>query len=174
MKTPHWFILGVAAALVALGLVAHNHSSARAQAALIVQQDAAGKDVSQSIAVLRGYVGSHMGSSVSFVLNGAYERQQQAAQAAAQPQTTGDVYQQAQAACASIKNAVQQAQCNQNYLNSHLQAATPAVSPVAAPNQADYSYMLAAPVWTSDTAGIILAISVLSLLIAAGRLVLKK
>lgn len=172
MKTAHWFILGIAAAVMALGLAAHDRSSSRAQAALIVQQDSAGQDVSQAIGQLRQFVAGHMGSSVSFILNGAYERQQQTAQAAAQPQTSGDVYQQAQAACASIKIAVQQAQCNQNYLNSHLQAAAP--TPVTAPNQADFSYVLVAPVWTPDAAGILLALSVLALLVAAGRLVFRK
>jgi hypothetical protein len=172
MKTSHWFGIGILGAVVSLGLIAHSHSSARHQATQLVAQDAAGQDESQVVDKLRQYASHHMGASVSFVLNGAFERQQQLAQTEAQPQTSGDVYKQAQAACASIKNPVQQAQCNQNYLNSHLQAATP--SRVTQPNQADFSYVFASPVWTPDAAGLVLAASVLALLIAAGRLVLKK
>src|SRR4051812_4418793 len=105
MKTLYLFGLGIVVALLALGLIAHNHSSARNQATQLVQQDSAGQDESQAVDKLRQFVGHHMGASVSFMLNGAYDRQQQMAQTDSQPQTSGDVYRQAQAACASIKNA---------------------------------------------------------------------
>lgn len=161
-------MIGLLCGLAGVALAAYNRNQSHSQAATIVQQDAGGTDVSAQLERLRSYVNSHMGASVSLVLNGAYQRQEQAAQAAAQPQMSGDVYQQAQAACAPIKNAVQQAQCNQNYLNSHLQTATP--SPVAQPSQNDFRYAFNSPVWTPDAAGILSAISIFFLLAAVGRL----
>jgi hypothetical protein len=147
--------LVAAVALAAAGFYFRSQSShtAHSQAASIVQADAAGNDVATQIASLKDFVKLHMGASVSFSLKGSFDRADAAAKAAAAaPDPNAKIYADAQKACSGKSDSITQAKCNSAYLQQHLSTA-PTPTPVAAPVAADYSYKLAAPLWSPDLAG---------------------
>jgi hypothetical protein len=173
MKTLGLFVAAIA--LLASGLVTRQHAITYASTleAQIVAADAAGQSTSSLVPAARTYVATHMGTSMSFELTHAYQQAEAAAQSAAQPQNNGNVYAQAQATCASIKIATQQAQCNENYLSTHLtQTSTPTI--VTAPNEADYQYHFVAPRYTADATGYLWVFSVAAMLAAVWRLFWRK
>lgn len=131
--------------------------SARLAADDIVRLDTAGTDTATALASLKGFVAAHMGASVSFTLQGSYDRAQARAQAAAAVTTpSSQIYADAQKACAGKSDSITQARCNEAYLAAHLMAAAPTPVPVPAPQLADYKYTLHAPWWTPDLAGALL------------------
>ena len=171
MKTWVLFLISLILLIIGAGTRAASDRHAQTLAAGIIAADVANQPTTTLIANERNYVAKHMGANVSFELSNAYQQAQTAAQAAAVPQTNGSIYAQAQAACASIKIAVQQAQCNQNYLDSHLtQATTPTVT---SPNVGDYSYHFISPTWTPDLTGLLWLGSVLGLLGVAARMIFR-
>jgi Flp pilus assembly protein TadG len=130
-----------------------NAKSAHDQASHIIAQDQAGAATDAAQASLTAYVKSHMGSSVTYTLNGSYTRAEATAKAAATA-TTGNsqIYADAQKACSGKSDSITQAKCNQDYLAKHL-VNVPAPSPVAPPKPADYQRNLQAPIWTPDITG---------------------
>jgi hypothetical protein len=148
---------GTVLLVTSLFVQASSAKTAKSQVAQIVQTDASGGDTAASITSLKAYVLAHMGSTVTFTLNGAYTRAQAAAQAASSSQpTTANIYADAQKACSGKTDSITQARCNQAYLQSHQPAATPTPSSVPTPKLADYSYNLRSPLWTPDLAGALL------------------
>ncbi len=147
-------------AIAAIGLLVagifmktSNAHSARLQADQIIQADSTGTDTTTSLASLKAFVRGHMGASVSFTLQAAYDRAQAAAQAAAAASNaSAQVYADAQRACGGKSDSITQARCNQQYLSSHLPN-VPAPAAVAAPALSSYQYQLKAPLWTPDAAG---------------------
>ncbi len=145
----------VAVVLVAAGLYfrSQNSKSAKAQVAQILNLDTDASDTATPIANLKTYVNGHMGASAVFTLDGAYQRAQTAAgAAAAQAAANAQVYAAAQAACSGHTDSITQAECNQRYLSQHLVTETPAGTSTT-PQLVDYQYNLRAPFWTPDAAG---------------------
>ena len=149
----------LALGLVGVGFNARNlnHAEANRQVQAIIDADLANQPVNDKITILRSYVQNHLGASIDFSLTGAFNRAQAAAvayqdAAAKAQQANSEIYAQAQAACAAIKNAISQTKCNQQYLNSHLENIQ-LPEPVAAPVESDYTYKLVSPPWTADVAG---------------------
>lgn len=172
MKTFGIFIISLG--LLVAGLITRHQSAvfATSLATQIVGADANNVSPTALIQTERDYVSRHMGASVAFELKGAYARAQEAAQAAAQPQVSGDIYSQAQAACSGLKNPVKQAQCNQNYLNSHLTTAQ--ATPVPTPVESNYAYSMTSPIWTPDLTGYLWLLSIIGFVAIAGRLILHR
>jgi len=159
MKARYLFGLGMVAAIISiLGLRANAVRSVELKNT-VIQKDQAGADVSTELESLRGFVFSHMNSSVRFELPGAHRRALSAAQAQAQGGATGEVYAAAQAACGPEvgTNSVAQVACVQRYLDSHLgSTSTPAPD---LPQPAEFSYAFAAPSWSPDLAGLAMLVA---------------
>jgi hypothetical protein len=155
--------ISAAVILAAAGLYfrAANTHTAKNQAAELVRTDAAGPSAPASLASLKAFVAGHMGASVSFTLQGSYDRA--AAQAAAAAtNANSQIYADAQKACGGKSDSVTQAKCNHAYLSAHLtNVAIP--TPVPAPKLADYQYNLKAPFWAPDLAGALLLGAVVAL-----------
>ncbi|HEX3082533.1 MAG TPA: hypothetical protein VHQ86_04730 [Candidatus Saccharimonadia bacterium] len=167
-----WFVVvAVLLAVAGFGIRTASGRSAHSQATKIVSADTAGTDTKAAIADLKTFAQNHMGASVSFTLQGSYDRANAAAQAAAAASTsTSQVYADAQKACASKSDSLVQAHCNQAYLAAHLPAAT-APATVLAPKLSDYQYKIKAPLWSPDLAGALLlgAVVALGFGLVAGR-----
>lgn len=143
--------------LVLLGLAGlvmwQNHARATKQVTAIVAADAAGTDQTAQVALLKAYVASHMGSSTTVQLAGAYARAQAAAAAAAQASAANaQIYAEAQRACAGKSDSIVQARCNQEYLAKRL-IVVPQSAPVTAPDPASFVYKFSSPIWYPDLAG---------------------
>lgn len=110
---------------------------------------------------LRSYVVSHSGSSVTVTLTGLYDQAVAQTQTAAVATPSAALYAQAQAACAGRANATVQAQCNQQYIQTHASPAQAASVP--GPNLTDYTYRLIAPVVTLDLATLLMGLAFLCL-----------
>lgn len=129
----------------------------------LVAADTAGAPTAAGLAELKAYVHAHMGARATFTLQGAYNRDLAAAQAAASAEATNSqIYAAAQAACSGKTDSITQAKCNQAYLSQHL-VAVPTTGPVAAPQLSSYQYKLRAPWWTPDLAGGLFALAALCL-----------
>lgn len=149
------YLLALAALLlVASGvqMVAHQHH-ARTLEKAVQAADASGQDPAAGLAAAQAYLNKHMGVSLAIFLQASYDRALQAAQAAANPQSSGEVYAAAQAACAGKADSIVQARCVQAYVSAHAPAA-PNPQAVAMPTKADYTKRLSSPTWTADAAGI--------------------
>lgn len=165
-------LFAVALGLMGAGYLAKqaNSDHAAAQVQAILDADLAAQPVNDRVKMLENYVQNHMGASIDFELTGAYNRAQEAAavykEAMAKAQLANSaIYAQAQAACAGIKNAVQQTKCNQEYLNSHLQDVK-IPDPVIDPVETDYQYKLVSPPWTADVVGALFLDAALTFVIA--------
>ena len=166
MRSMWLFGVGLICAVGALVSLTSTHANAQRQVNQILVTDQTSPVPTATMMKLQSYVADHMGAGVTFRLNGAYERDLAAAKNAASSQPSGSIYQQAQAACASIKIATQQAACNEAYLQSHLQASNVPAA-VTLPNIASYTYTLKAPSWTPDLSGLLLAAAILIVVVAA-------
>jgi hypothetical protein len=157
-----------------VGAAVHAQARAHAMAQAIVTADQSGQDITALQAKLAAYVHAHMLTDQTVFLSGSYNRAAAAAQAAANPNSNGTVYAQAQASCASHADSLVQARCVQAYLAANAQTgANPQA--VAAPVKADYTKSYHAPHWTADLAGIMLlaafaALAAAAALVSAGRL----
>jgi hypothetical protein len=97
-----------------------------------------------------------MYSSVTVTLNGSYTRAQAAAAAsAAAANTSAQIYAAAQKACSGKSDSIVQAQCNAQYLSTHL-ANLPSSTPVSVPQPSEFQYKFVSPLWTADLAGVLL------------------
>jgi hypothetical protein len=161
----------LAAALLAIGglyVRSKNASSAHDQASAILRLDSSGAGASSSIESLKTYVHTHMGATVSYTLNTSYQKAVTAAQAAQAQQSSGNVYADAQRACAGHTDSITQAKCNQAYLQAHLTGPSP--TPVPQPNLTDYQYNLRSPLWTPDLAGALMVGALAALVLGLWRL----
>lgn len=150
-----------------------HRNDAAALANTIMVKDGSGLDTATDQAALKAYTAKHMGTGQAMTLTASYDRAVAAANAAANPQSNGSVYAQAQAACGGRANSVAQTNCVANYVTSHSTAgANPAA--VAAPNKADYNKVFTAPSWTPDSAGILLLAAAASLALASYLLILHR
>jgi hypothetical protein len=150
---------------------AQNAHAAQAKVSQILAADAASADTTTALASLKAYVAGHMGTSVSFTLNGAYARAQAAATAATNAaNANANVYAAAQAACSGKTDSITQAECNQRYLDQHL-VNEPSPTATAAPQLASYQYHLRAPLWSPDLPGVLYlaAAGLIALAIVSGR-----
>jgi len=148
MKQAILFVAIVALAVAGLLTRAGNASYARDQASQLASA-AAGPETTAKLNALKSYVMSHSGTTVTVVMTAAYQQALQAYQAATTPTPpSSTLYAEAQAACAGHAVATVQAQCNQQFIESHsIVATTPAVPMPAA---SDYSYRLIAPALALD------------------------
>ena len=144
--------------------ISHQHH-ANQLTAVITAADQNGQDTAGPQQVLKTYVHRHMAVSETVFLSGSYGRAAQAAQSEANPASNGQVYAQAQAACAGHADSITQANCVQSYVASH---ATASANPqaVTQPTKAAFTKKFTAPSWTADSAGIGFAIMLVA--IAAG------
>jgi len=170
----------IALGLLGGGLMAQqaNHKESERQVNVILTADIVGQSTTEQITMLRTYVKNHIGSTIDFTLSGSFNRAQVAAAAykdalAKAEQANSVIYAQAQAACASIKNAIDQTRCNQQYLNSHLQNVQ-LPEPVADPVQSDYYYKLVSPPWTADVAGSLFVDAIIAFVLATLSLIFVK
>lgn len=157
MKARYAFILSFSLIIVGVIAMALNHSSAASQATSIVAADAASKDTTLLRDQLKNYSSAHMNAATALELNSSYNRDVKVAQdAASGAQATGQVYAQAQAACASKSDSLVQARCVAAFVATH---SAPLAQPKAPllPERSKYSYHFPSPAWTADLAGISLA-----------------
>ncbi len=168
-----FYLLFIALAATAIGVWQLNvdANGAHQQRDLIVTTDQSGQDVTADIKQLQTYTANHMNASVSFELSGSYQRAVDAAKAATVPNANGQIYAQAQAACAGRASAVVQAQCVAAYLSAH---PGPAAASAPAPIESDYVYSFKSPAWAPDSAGISLAAAALSLIIGTALMIFKR
>ncbi len=153
MKPIPLFIIAVFAVGLGIAQISVHQREATLMTRHIVQADAAGSDTASLQHELADQVHAHMGTDATYTLEGSYNRDVAASQAAANPTTNGQVYAQAQAACASKADSIAQATCVQHYLAAH---ASPATNPQPAtmPEKRAYTTTLTSPSWTNDSAGI--------------------
>jgi hypothetical protein len=155
MKIRYFLIVAAVLGLAGWWQMNSNRHDAAALANTILVKDTNSLDTAADQATLKAYTAKHMGSSQTVVLTAGYNRAVAAAQAAANPQSNGRVYVEAQAACSSHANSIVQSQCVTNYVSSHTTTgANPAA--VAPPNKADYTKVFVSPRWSHDLAGILL------------------
>jgi hypothetical protein len=171
MKSRPLFVTAAIVGLIGIGLLVAQQHKAQTLASAIVSKDQSGLDTTADQQRLKTYASTHMGATTTVFLQGSYARAAQAAQAATNPASGGQVYAAAQAACAGKSDSIVQARCVTAYVNSHSQpAANP--QPVAMPLQADYTKTFTAPTFTFDLAGLLLALC--GLLVAAGFIVRRR
>ncbi|HVQ43955.1 MAG TPA: hypothetical protein VMT30_03235 [Candidatus Saccharimonadia bacterium] len=165
-------LFGLAALALAAASIyfrAGNTRTARLHADQIVAADTVAADTTTQLAALKTFVADHMGASVTFTLQGSYDRAVAAATAAAAvPDPNAQVYAAAQKACSGKSDSLTLARCNQAYLAQHLSTA-PTPAPVPAPRAADYRRTFTAPLWTPDLAGALLAGAVAALILGNKR-----
>ncbi len=165
MKRYLLIIIGLLLLILGMGFYFHNKSSAQARVKDIIVKDQAGQDTSAEISSLKAYIAHHMHSSESFKLDGAYQRAVTAAQTPQTPTVNSEVYAQAQAACASKADSITQANCVINYVNSHSQPTSTPQQPAPLPDASSYTFVLIAPKWTFDLAGILLILGLICIVI---------
>ena len=161
MKQTILLVTIVALAVAGLLTRVGNASYARDQATQL-SAAAAGPETTAKLNALKTYVMSHSGTTVTVVMTAAYQQALQAYQAATMPTPpSSTLYAEAQAACAGRAVATVQAQCNQQFIETHSVAtATPTVPMPAA---SDYSYRLIAPAFALDAPTGLWALAFLSL-----------
>lgn len=160
MKLRYLLVGSVAALVFGVFAIGQNAGSAQDLASKVLSLDNSNQSVSSAQTDLAKYVHGHMGASVTVFLNASYQRAVVAANST--PNTSGQVYHDAQAACVSRTTAVNQAKCVQDYVDAH---ATPGQAS-ATPNQVSktpYTLTYSAPRWTPDLAGILLAVGLIGL-----------
>ena len=162
MKLRYLLIASGVCLVAGIFSIGQNVAGAQQLAANVVAQDSAGQSTTASLKTLSNYVGTHMGASQTVFLETSYTKAQATSSVA--PETSGQVYHDAQTACVSHTTAVNQADCVQSYLASH---ATPgsstAITQPAAVNKTPYTYSYQSPRWTPDLAGILLLMGLLGL-----------
>jgi hypothetical protein len=156
MKRYLYLLVGLALLAASWYARAQNASEAKRQASAIVAQDSVGTLTQPAQDSLQTFVATHTGATVSYTLQGMYNRDLAAAKAAvaAASAANSQIYADAQKACAGKSDSITQAKCNQEYLAKHLQA-TPAAT-VTEPNIASYQHKVAGPWWAPDLAGALL------------------
>jgi hypothetical protein len=152
MKKRYLIIVAIFATIAGLISLGITHQQAVAMVQQIISKDKVGDNTTADIAVLTDFVHSHTRASVSFVLEGSYQRAATAAQQAATPQANSSVYAAAQAAC-TVRNPVTTANCIMSYIQAH-SAPGAQPKPVALPDQTTFTYQLNAPAWAPDVAGL--------------------
>ena len=156
MKSRYLLILAGLALLYGLFAYHQNAQTAATMNNQVVTADAASQPVTTALSQLATYVHGHMGTTTTVFLSGGYDRAADAAKTTTLPATNGQIYSDAQAACAGHDSSVAQAQCVTAYVTARLASPTsPTATP--APTKAAYAYHYKAPFWTSDTAGLALA-----------------
>jgi hypothetical protein len=164
MKKRYLLIAALILTGIGLSMLASYRSQAVQAAQSIISKDAVGDDTTADIKALTDYVHGHTRASVSFTLDGSYNRAVAAAQqTAAGGSGNASAYSTATAACTQ-RDPVKTANCITAYIQTHT---APGAQPsaVAMPDKSKYTYNLNAPGWAPDAAG-------LSLLAAAILLVL--
>lgn len=165
------FVLAAVLLLIgALYVRSLNGSSAQKQASNIVRLDSTGADISPTLDSLKTYARTHMGASVTVILNGSFTRADAAAKAAAQaPTASAQVYADAQKACSGHTDSITQARCNTLYIQAHL-SNLPSTSPLPQPKVADYTYKFTSPLWAPDLAGALILGALAALIIGLVRI----
>lgn len=156
MKRYLYLVIGGALLVAGFMVRAQTVAEAKRLADDIVKQDLAGANTVTAQQNLATFVQEHTGASVSYTLQGAYDRDIASAKAtmAAATAANSRIYADAQKACAGKSDSVTQAKCNQDYLAKHVQ---PTITPVVQePVLASYQRHLTAPAWTTDLAGALL------------------
>lgn len=166
MKARYALIISFLLLLVSIISMAVNHSSAASRATAIRAADASGQDTTLLRDQLKEYSAAHMAAATSVELTASYNKDVKAAQnAAGGAQATGQVYAQAQTACASKNDSIVQARCVAAYVAAH---STPLAQPKAAvlPDRSKYQYHYPSPPWSADLAGLSLSGAFISLFAA--------
>lgn len=164
MKISRLTLAGFILVAVGGGLMLANASQARKMQSTIIAKDVDGFATKTEIESLQNFSAAHMGASTKFELSGSYQRALEAAQAAAMPEVSGQVYGDAQKACRK-PNPVDQARCISSYVAAHSNPHSTVQEPVL-PHKSDYIYTFGSPVWTPDAAGIALLVGVCCLLLS--------
>jgi len=153
MKSKYFFAIAVLALVVGLDQVVLHQRHAGELVTTIEAGDQQGLATTTEQQTLQQYTHDHMAVSETVFLAGSYNRAVAAAQAAANPASNGQVYAEAQAACASHADSITQANCVLAYVAAH---STPSTDPqaVVQPSKAAYTKTFTAPSWTADSAGI--------------------
>jgi hypothetical protein len=117
---------------------------------------------------LKRYANSHSGATVTVHLTTAYNEAmqvyQQAEIAATAPSSA--LYAAAQAACAGHAISTVQAQCNEQYIETH-SPPTAATTAIPQPIEADYSYHFLSPFLTTDLSTAFWALAFILILVLA-------
>lgn len=153
MKPQYFFICAVLAGIFGVAFALSHQHQANHLAAVITAADQGGQDTAGAQQTLSAYVHHHMGVSETVFLEGSYDRAVQAAQGASNPSSNGQVYADAQAACAGHADSITQANCVQAYVAAH---AAPSTNPqaVAQPTKMAFTKKFTGPSWTADTTGV--------------------
>ncbi len=152
MKKRYLIILAVLAALAGLVGIGLNRQHVVSAAQSLIAKDKVGDDTTADLKALGDFVHNHTRASVTFSLDGSYQRAVQAAEQAAVPTSNSAVYNAALKNC-QVKNPVATAQCIQNYVQSH---AAPGAQPkpVTLPDHNAFVYHLNSPAWAPDLVGL--------------------
>lgn len=153
MKIRYLIGLTVIFLVACWGGLSANARTAKDKARQIVAADQESLDTKTAQRELADYVYSHMNSSVQYTLRGSFDRATETVHLANQPQVSGQVYQQAQAACAGRADSIAQSRCVTGYLSQHAPT-NPSSTPAELPKLADFTIALHAPRWTPDLAGL--------------------
>ena len=132
-----------------------NQQSVSDQMNQMAAYDAQGKATTAQQQQLKQFIESHTGLSAQLFLQSSFERAEEAAKAAANPSSSGQLYAQAQAACGGKSDSVTQARCVQQYIAAR-GPANPNPQPVVAPSRADYTFEAKSPMIVADTVGLLL------------------
>ncbi len=156
------FVIGVLLLVGAFIVRSSNISHTNQLVASVLQADGGATDTAGPLAAVKSFVMSHLGTHAKFSLTGSYQRDVEAAKAAAAAQATNSqIYSAAQAACGGKTDSITQAKCNAAYLSAHL-VSIPASAPVSAPNLSAYQFYINAPFWTPDSVGLLGAFGILT------------
>jgi hypothetical protein len=167
MKVRYLLVAAAVTALVGVQQLAAHRQHAAQLTVAVVTADQTGLDSAPPQAALAAYTKQHMGTQRRVFLSGRFEGATAAAQQAANPQSNGQVYAQAQAACGGKLDSVTQARCVTNYVSSHSQpSANP--QPVQLPERSDAQFnpVFTSPRWTPDSTGLALVLTLAFVLVA--------
>ncbi len=145
--------MAVVAVLLALVEISRNKQQVVRLKQQATQTDQGNGDTKAALSELQSFAANHTSASATIELTDSYKR----AVAASSSSGTGQVYAQAQAACASHADSIVQARCVSSYLANHAQMGGEA-QPV--PEESKYVYSYKSPVVAPDSAGLSLLVAV--------------
>jgi hypothetical protein len=164
-------VIIIIAFLIGAGFAVRDETAryVQAQAATLATLPA-GSTATAQLNALRQYTMTHSGATVTVQLTTAYNQAVEAANAATAAPSSG-LYAAAQAACGGHAVSTVQAQCNEEYIQSHSTPGTVNAS-VVQPKLSDYTYHFVAPFLSFDISTILWGVALL-LIVALAMPVLR-
>lgn len=163
--------LALVAAFFGLTQLYGNAKHAAALRDAIVAADGQGSDVTGSLTDLGNFVHTHMAANTTVFLAGSYNRADAAYQASLAPSVSGQLYAEAQKACASRADSIVQARCVTDYVQKRLQPVNS--QPAPKPDKKTYTHAFISPPFASDSAGLAFMTAAICVVLAVWRASLR-